>query len=52
MTKAEYLVNLYCCNIKCIPSEDTCKKCMYIERYREIYGDKEIDYTNCYKESI
>ena len=41
MTKAEYLVNLYCCNIKCTPSEDNCKNCSYLEIAKEVYGDKE-----------
>lgn len=42
MTKAEYLIALYYCHVKCEPEDDKCKNCEILKAYKEIYGDKEI----------
>lgn len=36
MTKAEYIVNLRYCYIRCSPKEDNCKNCQYLKIFKEI----------------
>ena len=42
MTKAEYMVCMYHCHIRCTLQEDKCKECEILKIYKEIYGTKEI----------
>lgn len=43
MTKAEYILTKYWCNIKCNPIEEKCKTCNIFKIYKEIYGDEVIE---------
>lgn len=42
MTKAEYLITLYHCHVKCEPEDDRCKNCEMLKIYKEKYGDEEV----------
>ena len=37
MTKAEYIVNLRYCYIRCSTQKDKCKDCQYLKIFKEIY---------------
>ena len=37
MDKAEYIVTMYHCYVKCKPQEEKCKDCELLKIYREIY---------------
>ena len=39
MTKAEYIVNLRYCYIRCSPNNDKCKNCQYLKIFKEIYKE-------------
>ena len=39
MTKAEYIVNLNFCYIRCTPYNDKCKNCQYLKIFKEIYNE-------------
>ena len=39
MTKAEYIVNLRYCHIRCTPSNHKCKECQYLKIFKEIYNE-------------
>jgi len=43
MTKAEYVVNLYHCYVRCCPEKEKCKNCGILEVAKEIYGNAEYD---------
>lgn len=43
MTKAEYIMAKYWCNIKCTSTtEERCKTCPIYEAYKERYKDEQI----------
>lgn len=41
MTKAEYIVNLRYCHIRCTPSKE-CKECPYLKIFKEIYNEQDV----------
>ena len=41
MTRAEYIVVMNFCHIKCSHKERKCKNCQYLKVYKQIYGDEE-----------
>ena len=41
MTKAEYILNMYYCHIKCAPEKEKCKNCYTFEVLKQIYSDEE-----------
>ena len=43
MTRAEYIVVMHHCHVKCTPEENKCKDCHWLKAYREIYGDEEFN---------
>lgn len=42
MTKAEYLVTLKYCHLRCEPQEGKCKECAILKIYKEVYGEEKI----------
>ena len=42
MNKAEYIVTLKYCHIRCTPSDDKCKDCSILKAYKEIYGEEKV----------
>jgi len=41
MTRAEYIVTMHFCHIRCSPKEGNCENCPYLKTYKQIYGDEE-----------
>lgn len=40
MTKAEYIMAKYWCNIKCTPIKEKCKTCTIYKVYKEMYKEE------------
>lgn len=41
MTRAEYIVAMHFCHIRCSPKEGQCENCHYLKLYKQIYGNEE-----------
>jgi hypothetical protein len=41
MTRAEYIVVMHFCHIRCSPEKRNCENCPYLKAYKQIYGDEE-----------